>query len=159
MSKEIEEMAERARRIARRVGPKVIVPATVIAINNDDTIEIEFSDGSTVDDCRLKAVVKAGNKVLLIPAVDSNVLVGKIENSDEYIVISVDEITEMVVLVDDVRFKVDASGFLFQKDNDTLKQILTLIVQSVLGIVVLQGRNPDYIKLQQSLVKINNLLL
>lgn len=73
--------------------------------------------------------------------------------------LAVDEITEMVMQIDNVRFNVDAAGFLLQKDSDTLKQILTLIVQSILKAFVLQGNNPDYVKLQQALAKINNLLL
>jgi hypothetical protein len=158
MSAENEQIKSEFEKFATRFGPKTIVPATVLEVNADDTIKVQFSDDSEVDDCRLKAVVKAGNKVLLIPAVGSIVLIGKIENSDEYIVLAVDEVSEFAILVEDVRFSVDNSGFLMQKQTDTLKQVLTLIVQSILKIIVLQGTNPDIAKLQQALTKINNLL-
>ena len=47
---------------------------------------------------------------------------------------------------------------LVEKDGDTLKQALTLIVEAVQPIVVIYGNNPIYSKLSEALTKINNLL-
>jgi phage baseplate assembly protein gpV len=44
------------------------------------------------------------------------------------------------------------------KGSDTLKQILTLIVEAVQATVVLQGNNPDAAKLSQALGKINAIM-
>ena len=153
-----EKIKEQLAVFSGQYGPAAIVPATVKAINNDDTIAVEFSDESTVDDARLKAVVKAGNKVLLIPKVNSIVLVGKIENSDEYVVLAVDEISEVQYIIGTVKFSVDENGFLLKKHNDTLKEIATLIIEAVEPIIILEGRQPDLVKLAQAKVKVNNLL-
>lgn len=158
MSLENEHIRNEFETFSGRFGPAAIVPATVKGINDDDTISIELSDGSLIDDARLKSVVKDGNKVLLIPAVDSCVLVGKIDNSDEYVVLVVDEITEVQYVVGGVKMVMDATGFLFKKDSDTLKQALVLIVEALQPTVVIYGNNPIYTKLSQALVKINNLL-
>jgi hypothetical protein len=159
MSKENEQMKAAFKSVAETVGPVVIIPAVVTTVNDvDNTIAVEFSEGGTIEDVRLKAVVKDGNQFILIPKVGSNVLVGKIENSDEYIIISVDEITEVNLIIGTVKYKVDETGFLFQKDTDTLKDALTLIVDAVKQIFVVEGNNVDYPKLAQAQVKINNIL-
>jgi hypothetical protein len=138
-------------------GPKAIVPAWVTAVNDDGTIAVEFADKSTIPDVQLKSVVATGNEVLLIPKVGSMVHIGSIENSKDYVVVSVSEITEMRMTIDNVSYNVTADGFLLKKDNDTLLDALTLLIEAVQKIVVVQGQNPDYIKLQQSLNKVQNL--
>jgi len=158
MSLETEQIKAGLSLFAGKYGPATILPATVTAMNADDTIAVEFSDASSVDDVRLKSIVAAGNKVILIPKVGSIVLVGSIENSDEYVVLAVHEIDEVQMLIDNVIYKVDANGFLFQKDNDTLKQVIQLIIEAVQAIIVMQGTNPDRAKLSQAMNKLNNLL-
>src|SRR6266542_73413 len=107
-----------------KYGPAAIVPATVIEVNDDDTVHVQFSDDSEIDDVRLKSVVKDDNKFLLIPKVNSIVQVGRIENSDEYLVIAVEEITEVKMIIDTVSVSVDNSGFLFQKGTETMKKLI-----------------------------------
>lgn len=71
----------------------------------------------------------------------------------------------MVSSVKEVRYRIGTTyhsmtenGHLIQKGNDTLKDILSLIVEAVNKIVVVQGNNPDYTKLAKASIKINNLL-
>jgi hypothetical protein len=45
-----------------------------------------------------------------------------------------------------------------KKQNDTLRQALEMIIQAVMKVAVIQGTNPDYAKLQQALIKIQNIL-
>ncbi len=99
MNKEDADIKTQLKHFAAQFGPASILPAVVMAVNEDDTIQIKFSDESTIEDCRLKSVVKDGNKVLLIPAVASNVLVGRIDNSDEYVVLSIDEISRLLLII------------------------------------------------------------
>jgi exosome complex RNA-binding protein Csl4 len=145
-------------KFSEQFGPAAIVMATVTAVNDDDTVAVIFSDGSTVDDVRLKAIVKAGNKVLLIPAAGSIVLVGRIRNSDEYVIVSVSEISEIQTVIGTVTQSVNEDGLLFQKGTDTLKDALVLFVEAMEPIVILEGRNPDLVKLAQAKVKLLNIL-
>jgi hypothetical protein len=156
--KDNDEIKDELGKFSSRFAPAIIVAATVTAINEDDTIQVVFADESTLDDVRLKAVVKDGNKYILSPTVGSVVLVGKINNSDEYVVIAVEDITAINLIIGTVKYKVDETGFLFQKDTDTLKDALTLIVDAVKQIFVVEGNNVDYPKLAQAQVKINNIL-
>lgn len=47
--------------------------------------------------------------------------------------------------------------FTISVDNNSLKDALTLIIQAVQQIMVMQGNNPDYAKLSQALTKVNNI--
>ncbi len=158
MSEVLEDIKNELGAFAGQYAPKIIKPATVTAVNADDTVAIEFSNGKTVDDARLKAVIKDGNKVLLIPKVNSTVLVGKIENSDEYVVLVVDEITELKAVIDTTVYSINTNGFLFKKGADTLLQALILFVEAIEPIIIIEGRNPDRVKLAQAKTKLNNLL-
>jgi hypothetical protein len=152
-----QQIKDQLNNIAGKIGPAAIVPATVLSLNSD-TVHIQFSDGSEIEDCRLKSVVKDSNHFFLLPAIGSTVLAGKIENSDEYVVIAVDEITDIIGLVGNVTLSVNKDGFLIKKDNATLKDALKLLIDAVQAIVVLQGTNPNQVKLQQAQDMVNNLL-
>ncbi|SEW01874.1 hypothetical protein SAMN05428988_1307 [Chitinophaga sp. YR573] len=153
-----EQAKAQLQKFVRGLTPHTMTIATVTAINADDTISIEFPEGGTVDDCRLKSIVKDGDKILLIPKVDSKVIVGRLDGSDEFVVISVHEITEVVEIIGTTRYSHNDSGFLIQKGTDTLRDVFELIIEAVMQIVVIQGNNPDRIKLQQALIKAKNIL-
>jgi small nuclear ribonucleoprotein (snRNP)-like protein len=158
MTQQIADIKDELGEFAGRFAPKVLKTATVTAVNDDDTVELVFSNGKTVDDARLRAVVAAGNKIVLVPKVDSLVVVGKLENSDEYVVLMVSEITEIKQVIDTVQQSVTSAGFLLQKGDDTLKDAMILFVEAVEKIIVLEGRNVDRVKLAQAKAKIQNLL-
>ena len=158
MSKENDDMKNELGKFAGRYAPRTIVPATVTAVNGDTTIGVEFSDGTPIPDCRLKSVIKDGNQVLLIPVVGSSVLVGSIENSSDYVVIAVAEISEVQQIIDGVTYSMSTDGFLIKKGDDTLHDALSLIIEAVMQVVVIYGNNPDYAKLQQALAKVQNIL-
>jgi hypothetical protein len=86
------------------------------------------------------------------------VQIGRIENSEEFVVLAVEEITEINIEINNVKYVVDETGFLIQKETDTLREVVQLIIEAVQKIVVLQGTNPDRVKLQQALAKAQNIL-
>lgn len=158
MSEVIADIKDELANFSAKFAPKTIKTALVTAVNADDTVAVTFSNGKMVDDARLRAVVASGNKVVLLPKVNSIVVVGKLENSDEYVVLVVSEVSEIKYVLDEVEMSVTDAGFLLKKQNDTLKQIATLIIEAIEPIIVLQGRNPDLVKLSQAKNKVNNLL-
>ena len=154
-----QDIKESFARFAGKYAPAVIIPAWVTAVNDDNTIAVEFNNGNEpMPDVRLKSVVKDGNEFFAIPAVGSMVHVGVIDNSREHIVICVSEITEIVCKIDGINYSVTGDGYLIKKGDDTLRDALTLLIEAVQQIIVIQGRGPDLVKLQQSLDKVQNLL-
>ena len=154
-----EQTKEQLGNFASKFGPKVIVPAKVTAVDSsNDTVEIEFSDGATVDDARLRSVVKAGNKVVMVPKVGSIVQVGRIENSDEWLVIAVEEITAIKYVIGSVSFLVDENGFVIKKGTDTLWDAAKLLFEALEIVVILQGTNIDMVKLLAAKNKFKDIL-
>ena len=158
MSEVLADIKEQLAEFSGRYAPKILRTATVTAVNADDTVAIELGNGRTVDDARLRAVVANGNRVVMVPSVGSTVVVGKLENSDEYVVLMVSEVSEIKDKIGTVELNVNNAGILMKKDDDTLKQIATLIIEAIEPIIILEGRNPNLVKLAQAKTKVNNLL-
>lgn len=134
-----------------------ILHAVVTSVDKVSCVCVVEYDGLEIGDVRLRATVNEhATGMKAFPVIGSSVLVEKI-NDEEFFVVMFSEVEIMRVETDTTVFEVQ-NGFLLQKDQDTLKQVLTLMVQSIQNIVVLYGSNPDYIKLNQALTKINNLL-
>jgi dihydroorotate dehydrogenase len=124
---------------------------------NGLSCECEPIDGDTaITEVRLIAD-ESTEFFVLVPAVGSIVMVNFLSNTDAYVSM-VSKVTEVKYKIGNVYYSANSSGFLLQKDSDTLKQILTLMVEACEKILVLQGNNPDYVKLTQAKIKINNLL-
>lgn len=158
MGKENEDIKNELAKFAGKYAPAAIISAVVQSINADDTIVVVTGSGLEIDDARLKSVVKDGNKFILVPKVQSTVLIGRIEESEEWSVLMVEEIDKFLLKIGTVSVDVNATGFELKKGTDTLKQILVLLVEAIQPIVVIYGNNPNYTKLTQALTKINNLL-
>ena len=137
-----------------------VMPGIVKAVNSDDTLEVD-SDGLTFYDVRQKAAVKEEQKGLLYtPVVGSVVIIERIgdDRSTEYQVVLYSELESWSIEIITAKLLMDAEGFLMQKGSDSLKEILTLIIEAVQAIIVIQGHNPDRLRLQQAMNKVNNLL-
>jgi hypothetical protein len=94
---------------------------------------------------------------VLIPKVDSIVVVSFITKEVAFISM-VSEVSEVKYKIGTSFYSVTSDGHLIQRGDDTLKQVIQLVIEAVQQIVVLQGNNPDQVKLTQALNKLNNLL-
>lgn len=139
-----EQIKQELEKFAGRYGPETIIAAKVLSYNStDETIEVQLTSGLKIDDVRLKSMVKAGNKFIVRPADNSLVLIGRIANSDEWVVVSVDEVEYLFVKLGTVEMKVDDNGFVIKKGTDTLQKVLSDIIAEVNNIVVLMGTSPN----------------
>jgi len=137
-----------------------VIPGIVKAINDDGTIEVDVG-GVVYPDVLLQASINEGQKGIKVkPAIDSLVMMERIgdSKSDEMMVVLFSEIDQHSIEIGSAEWGMDKEGFLIKKGNDTLLQALELIVEGIMPIIVLKGRNPNYAKLQQALTKIKNLL-
>jgi hypothetical protein len=152
-----------------------VFPAIVTAVNADGSLKVDV-DGVEYPDVLVQASLSDGQKGEKVrPAVDSLIIIERIGDakSNEFMAVLFSEIEQHTIEIgtaswdmtgagfdlkkDDTVLNIGEDGFLVKKDDDTLKEVLTLIVQAVMKIIVLQGTNPDRAKLQQALTKINNL--
>jgi len=122
MSKELDQIREGLEQFSAKRGPAAIIPAVVKTVNEDDnTIAVVFSDEVQIDDVRLRSVVKSGNKTVRFPKVESVVLVGCIENSDEYVCIAMEEVDKVLYVIDNTKVETTADGHLIQVNNTKIE--------------------------------------
>ena len=145
--------------IKQLVGSSDKVIATVTSVDKDKSCcDVEI-DGNELGNIRLQAIVKENVKgCKYYPAVGSKVVVEQLNDKGDWMVTMLSEIEEVLFEIGTSKYQLKANGFLIKKGDDTLKQVLTLLVESIQPIVVVYGNNPNYVKLNQALTKINNLL-
>jgi hypothetical protein len=155
-----EQIRSLLKTMAAEVGPDFSMLAQVKSVNEEEFTCDLYDEESELDffDVRLRPVLDEKECLTIIPKVDSWVLAMRIEASEDWMIVAVGEADKWRLKIGEAIIEQDSTGLLIQKDADTLKQALTLIVEAVQKIVVIQGTNPDYAKLTQALTKVNNLL-
>lgn len=173
MSRDQDQIKEELDLFASRRGPANLVAAKVISVNEtESTVEVELDGGGKIDDVQLRSIVKSGDKLVVIPKTNSIVLMASINKSEEYYVVAIEEPEKILIrrgaLQVDITDKIEIvkSGFKVTLDNkikiengaDNLKDALVKIIEAVQQIMVIYGNNPDYGKLSQALISINNIM-
>lgn len=112
MSEVLEDIKRELGKYAGQFAPASIKVAQVLAINSDETIKVTTGSGAEHDDVRLRSVIRnATTKIVVTPAINSAVLIGKIEDGNEYVVVAVDEVAKVqVVLSASISLVIDANG-------------------------------------------------
>lgn len=147
------------KRMASAFGPDATMLATVKAVNPDGkTCDLVDDDGLEFVEVRLRPVIDGTDGMTLVPKVNTWALAVRIEDGGDWMVLAAGEVTKWRLAIDEAVLEQTEDGLLISNSGDTLKQALTLIVEAVQKIVVIQGTNPDYAKLTTALNKINNLL-
>ncbi|SNB17161.1 conserved hypothetical protein [Flavobacterium psychrophilum] len=103
----------------------------VLEVNTEDkTIDVKpIDDTAEIFNVRLQAESETGGLVL-IPKVGSMVLVVFL-NKNNAAVVNTSEIEKLSLLISPCKFEVDNTGFLLQKENETLKKIMIDLVGAV----------------------------
>ncbi len=124
---DIENIREQMAAFSERYGPASIVEAVVTKLNEDETVGVEFDDGSELEDVRLKAIVKEGDQFIVRPAVGSNILIGRIAGSEEYLLIAASEIVEVVIKIGNTKLSVSDKIEIKAGGEDLLSLLKDLI--------------------------------
>lgn len=160
MGKHAEKIRQGFAALARKAVGQNSILAQVKSVDEDEFTCVLFDEETGVDyeDVRLRPVIDGNESLTLFPKIDSWVVAIQIEDSEDWQIVSVSEIDKYRVVTGNRTIEQDADGLLIKNGNDTLKDCLKLIIEGVQGIVVIQGTNPDYAKLAQAMIKLNNLL-
>ena len=145
---------------AGRVGPRPTMLATVQSVDTTEATCVLYDEETALEyyDVRLKPVVDSPESITVFPKTGSWCLATRIEGTDEWMVLACSEADKWRLKIGEAVIEQTADGLLIQKQSDTLRQALEMVIQAVMKVVVVQGQNPDYAKLQQALTKIQNIL-
>lgn len=155
-----EQIRQRLKEVIRETVGEITILGTVKSVDDEEFTCVIKDDDSDAEypDVRLRPVVDGKEGLVVFPKVGTWALAIKIETDEDYVVVSVGEIDKWRLSIGSTVIEQTSSGLVIKKGTDTLKDALDLIIEAVAQIVVLQGTSPNYQKLTQAKVKIDNIL-
>lgn len=137
--------------LGRLAGRKVnTFPASVVSVDKEAgtcTVtdgELEYTD------VQLSATVNDERRFFLIPALESFVLVSPIqEDVNRLYVEMVSELDEVIMRTEEAEFSFNDAGFLLKKQNETLKQLMTDLLQEIQNMKFTTNAGPTILLLNK----------
>lgn len=118
--------------MAKEQGPAVSNIAKVKSVDESKALcVLEDEDGQEILDVRLRPVLSDNKSFILVPKVGSYVLAVRVEDDDDWMIIAADEVTKVGYYIGNTIIEIDAAGFLFQKENETLKKIMIDLIAAI----------------------------
>lgn len=116
----------------------------VTAVNAADfTIDlIDDETGVEYFDVRLKPVLDANEFLLVIPKVGTWCLAVKIEDEQEWYMLSVGQAEKYIIKIGTQHFEMDGQKFLIKTGDDSLGEIMNDLLQAVLMMVFTTNMGP-----------------
>lgn len=130
-----EQIRARLKEIAEESGPAVSNIAKVKSVNEEKaTCILVDENGQETFNVRLRPVLTGKKSFILVPKVGSFVLAIRVEDDDDWMIIAADEVEKIGYYFGNTILEIDATGFLFQKENETLKKILADLLGAIKGM-------------------------
>ena len=122
--------------LIKRTTVQVLVAKVISVDISTETCDVEDLLGHEYYNVRLRAQ-EVSEGLLIVPKVNSNILMGSIGNSDvEHFVISHSEISSFKVTVGNTQYEVDNQGFAIQKGGENLKAIISDLITAITTLTV-----------------------
>lgn len=127
-----EQIRAGLKEMAKNDGPAVSCIAKVKSVDETKAICVLVDeDGQEIFNVRLRPVLTGNKSFILVPKEKSYVLAVRVEDDDDWMVIAADEIKKIGYYIGNTIIEIDATGFLFKKENETLKKIMVDLVGAV----------------------------
>lgn len=127
----MDELAEAFRKLKKRDVDTF--PAVVVSVDkNKGTCNVK-ADGLEIPDVQLSAIIDGSDKkYYLFPAINSSVLVSPInEDLHRLYIEAYSEVESLDLKIKQVQFRVDETGFLMKKENETLLDLMSDLIKAV----------------------------
>jgi hypothetical protein len=131
--------------MASKHGPAQIVTGTVLDVDEtQDTCTVTTVDGLEIPEVQLRATINPDEKKawVLLPAVNSEVLIGNIENGTQWCVLMVSEITGIRSEVNNTVFEVDGEKFQLSNDQENLSTLIGDLITTIREMVFTTNVGP-----------------
>lgn len=135
-----------------------LVTGVVLEVN-DNTCIVQRQNAPLLHNVRLMVIEDSvGSFIKVKPKIDSVVLCAIIEGMNaEAAIVQCSEIDEVQIIAGNKEYSINDSGHLIRGGSDNLKDAMELIIEAVEFIIVLKGRNPDRVKLEEARQKLQNI--
>jgi hypothetical protein len=127
----MDELTEAFRQLKKRDVDTF--PAVVVSVDKEQGTCTVKVDDLELTNVQLSAIIDGSNKkYYLFPNLGSSVLVSPInEDLHRLYVEAYSEIESLDLNIEQVRFRVDANGFLLKKENETLRALMVDLIGAV----------------------------
>lgn len=126
------QIREAFEKMAKNGGPAVSNIAKVKSVDETKaTCVLIDEDGQEFFDVRLRPVLTGNKSFILVPKVGSYVLAVRVEDDEDWMVIAADEIEKIGYYIGNTIFEIDATGFLFKKENESLKKLMVDLLGAI----------------------------
>lgn len=132
----------------------VTLMGKVKSVDTSEMTCVIDDDGFEIPEVRLRPVLDNKESITIYPKVGAWALAVRLEDTEEWMLISAGEVAKYQIKQNDLVFEMDGEKFLLEKQGANLMEIIKSICEACLQIVVIQGNNPDYQKLTDALTKI-----
>jgi hypothetical protein len=129
---------------------------TVLEVNGNTAVCRPVNGDADILDVRLTA--HEADAIWTLTPKEGSVVIVEWLSPDAAYISQVSEVSDVSCKIGEVEYHLNADGMLLKKGDDNLLEALELIIESVEVILVLQGNNPDYQKLQAAKTKLKNIL-
>ena len=141
-------------------GPAATIMGTIKSVDEDNAVcvLVDSVSGQDLPNIRLRPVLDGDKSITIIPSINAMGVAVRLESGDRWMLIHASKIDKYIINIAEAVLEQNENGLLVQNGEDTLRDALTLLIEAVQQIIVIQGRGPDLAKLQQSLLKVQNIL-
>jgi hypothetical protein len=133
--------------LAGKHGPLQTVLAKVVSVDETEMtcelIDDEDEDGLEMYDVRLKPVLTTDESLVMIPAVGSWVLVTRVEEDEDWLVIACEKVDKWRVTVGASVLEVTQDGFSFKQGATSLKTVMDDLLDGIMALTVPTNVGPS----------------
>ena len=122
-----------------------IVSGTVVSVDADSGTMSVLITGydDPIEGVMLNAVTENANGFLLIPEVNSHVIIGSVDGPGAYFLVRASNLQKAIVTIGSTSYTMDASGHKIKHGSDTLAQIMSDLLDALLQMTVTTGTGPS----------------
>ncbi|SFW12877.1 hypothetical protein [Chitinophaga sancti] len=133
MSNKQRELVDALRKLVHT--DTVIIPAVVDDVDEAaGSIVALTATGLKISDVRLRAVIGDNDGVLVFPQKKSSVLIARIQQSNYFVVISMEKVDKIQYFVEDRLFEMDKDGLKVSAGEESLKKCLDDLLDEIVTI-------------------------
>ena len=126
------QIREAFEKMAKSDGPAVSNIAKVKSVDETKaTCVLIDEDGQEFFNVRLRPVLTGNKSFILVPKLGSYVLAVRVEDDEDWMVIAADEIEKIGYYIGSTIFEIDATGFSFKKENESLKKLMVDLLGAI----------------------------
>lgn len=138
-----EQIRRRLIEIAGNHGPLQTVLAKVNSVHESEmTCDLD-DDGVLIYDVRLTPVITGNETIAIYPKVGSMALAVRIEDDDEWMLLSCEKADKYRITANDCIIEMDSSGIKISKGSESLKAILSDLITAIKALTVPTGTGPS----------------